>query len=542
MNLRKLLIPGFIAISFIFSSCTQNENELKVMSFNIRYDNPDDGINAWAKRQSMVFSFLNDQQPDIIGFQEVLKHQFVQLQKELTDYNYVGAGRDDGKDKGEFVPVFYRKEKYELLASSHFWLSETPEITGSKSWGAVLPRIVTWLQLKDRQKGYIFYVFNTHFSHVSSYARNKSALLLLNKIKTIAGEAPVVLTGDFNAQPSERMYSTMCDHWEGYLPMWDSRYLPVRKTEQSFQTFNGYNPETPEVIIDHIFVNGFFDVTTFRTFQLMENGMYISDHYPIMAELTFRLKEKGKYTPSKKLILSLAPPLIRSKPLVFEDSLLVEIRPQGHNANIYYTLDGTQPDTTSLQYHKQVIIKESCTIKAQAIKEGMYPSELSQQSFIKRTKKTVKLLEVIPTNDNEYSSDNYAALFDGLPGNKNDLKDGSWLGFNGTDVDFLFDFEKKTGLRECYLSLLSAPNMWVISPSKIEVKVSNDAINYKVVAQLDVNPSFDINETKQQLYTLQFKASARFLKLSVYNGGLLPASHSGSGNPSWLFIDEIVVQ
>ena len=542
MKLRNLLLVVIGAISLLLYYCSSNEKGLQVMSFNIRYDNPDDGNNAWTNRKAMVFSFLNDQQPDIIGFQEVLKHQFVQLQEELDNYHYVGAGRDDGKDKGEFVPIFYRNDKYELLASSHFWLSETPEVFGSKSWGAALPRIVTWVQLKDLEKGYIFYVFNTHFSHVSNYARNESALLLLNKIKTIAGEAPVLLTGDFNAPPSERMYKTICDHWAGYVPMWDSRFLTVNKTDENHATFNGFNPETKELCIDHIFVNAFFDVKNFSTSRVIEDNVYLSDHYPIMSELNFRLKQRVNTSPTKKLIQSLAPPLITNGQLVFKDSLAVSIKPQGRNATIHYTLDGSEPDTNSTQYHKQIFVKQTCTIKARSFNEGMYPSKTSQQYLLRKTRLNPKLLEVIPSGDEEYSSPGYAALFDCLSGNMNNLKDGSWVGFNGTDVDFTFDFKSETKLSECHISFLSDPSKWIVSPSEIEVKASNDGINYTPIAQQTYSPSFNVSQVKQHVCTLSFKTRARYLKVSIYNGGLLPQAHSGRGNPSWLFMDEILVQ
>ena len=512
------------------------------MSFNIRYDNPRDGINSWDNRKDLIFPFLKEHKPDIIGFQEVLKNQYEQLQYELDDYNFVGAGREDGNSEGEFVPIFYLKEKYELLASSHFWLSENPEIIGSKSWGAALPRIVTWLQLKDQQNGYIFYVFNTHFSHVSSYARNKSALLLLNKIKTIAGEAPVILTGDFNAQPSEQMYTTLTENWTGYYPMWDSRNLSVPKANVNFQTFNGFKPETTDIVIDHIFVNGFFDVSAFTTFQIRKEDMFISDHYPLMAELSFRLQKRTKQTPRKKLMQSIASPQIVSKQIVFTDSLLVTIKPQGHHARIYYTLDGTEPDTSSLQYQKSLVLKQTGTLKARAFSPGMYPSKSVQKTFIRKGKKSPKLVDVTPKSDVEYSSPNYSALSDGLSGNHEHLKNGRWVGFNGTDVDFTYDFKRKTKLSTCHISTLSMPNKWIISPSKIEVKVSDDGINYRRIAHTTITPSFDTGKTEQHVHSLALKGYARYVKLSVFNGGLLPVSHNGHGNPSWMFIDEIVVQ
>ena len=386
-------------------------------------------------------------------------------------------------------------------------------------------------------------MFNTHFSHVSCYARNKSAILVLNKIKTIAGEAPVILTGDFNAQPTEEMYSTLTHNWEGYFPLWDSRYLPVTTSKASKQTFNGFNAEAPEVIIDHIFVNGFFDVKTFNTFGFTEDSMYLSDHNPIMAALTFRLKEKTGLGTAEKLMQSVPLPFINSKRLVFKDSVLVEINMQEPTTEVYYTHDGAQPDTEALLYRAPFYLKHSCTLKVRAFADGKNPSETSRRSFIKQSEKPFKLTEVVPTSSTDYSSPGYAALFDGLTGDIEDLKAGSWLGFNGSNVDFLFDLGKKTKLSTCYVSCLSDPGKWIISPSKIEVKVSNDGVGYSSVAQKDIIPSFEASQSQQQVHALQLKEkNARFLKLSVNNGGLLPKSHSADGNPSWLFIDEIVIQ
>ncbi|MBK3519505.1 endonuclease/exonuclease/phosphatase family protein [Carboxylicivirga marina] len=542
MKIRGLLLLCTLTLGGVLYYCSNGDRNIKVMSFNIRYDNPQDGVNAWSNRKAMVFSFLDEQKPDIIGFQEVLKSQLEQLNDHLGDYAYVGAGRDDGKESGEFVPVFYRHDKFELLASSHFWLSETPEVIGSKSWGAVLPRIVTWLQLKDKENGYIFYVFNTHFSHVSAFARNESTILILNKIKTIAGEAPVVLTGDFNAQPSERMYSTMVDNWKTHLQLWDSRHLPLEQSNLSFQTFNGFNKEMPEVVIDHIFVNGFFDVHRFSTHQITKDDVFISDHYPVMSELTFRLNRRRGSGALKKLMQSTNIPLIQYEQLCFYDSTFVEITPQGQRADIYYTINGEQPDSNAIKYRKTITIKESSTVLAKAYSKGMYPSSTASLQLIKKTKTNARLKEVIPEADEQYYSPGYKALFDNKQGNSNDLKDGSWYGFYGTDNDFLFDLKKSTQLNELFISALSRPSQWIVSPSKIEVLTSLDGINYKSIAIKHIQASFDESTNKNLLFYLPLNARGRFVKVSVYNGGLLPPSHSGNGNPSWFFIDEMVLQ
>ncbi len=512
------------------------------MSFNIRYDNPQDGVNAWSNRKALVYEFLDEKRPDIIGFQEVLKSQLDQLSEQLTDYEYTGVGRDDGHDSGEFVPVFYAKEKFELLASSHFWLSETPEIAGSKSWGAVLPRIVTWLQLKDKTNGYIFYVFNTHFSHVSAFARNESAILLLNKIKTIAGQAPVILMGDFNAQPSERMYTTLTNNWEGYLQMWDTRYLPIESKDTNHQTFNGFDPETPEIVIDHIFTNGFFDIKSFTTHQVIKNNVFISDHYPIMAEFVFRHNRRSEQGPRKRLLQNAQVPIINPAQWCFYDSVLVEIRPQGAQSDIFYTLNGEQPDPSSALYKKALMIKESQTVKARSYTDNMYPSAIVSSTVIKKKQSKARLAEVVPEPDKKYFSKGYKALFDGKRGNDNDLSDGSWCGFNGTDNDFLFEFKQKSTVSELYVSALSQPAQWIVSPSKIEVRTSDDGIHFSKVATQDIQPVFNEATNERLLYHLPLKAAARYVKISIYNGGLLPESHSGNGNPSWFFIDEVILQ
>ncbi|WP_439182869.1 endonuclease/exonuclease/phosphatase family protein [Carboxylicivirga taeanensis] len=542
MTIRSLIILCVVTIGGFLYFCTETDRSLKVMSFNVRYDNPSDGANAWSNRKTMVFDFIKKQQPDIIGFQEVLKHQLDQLQDNLADYGHVGAGRNDGKEAGEYVPVFYLKEKYELLASSHFWLSETPEKAGSKSWGAALPRIVTWLQLKERSNGYIFYVFNTHFSHVSDYARNESAILLLNKIKTIAGEAPVVLSGDFNAEPSERMYTTLTSNWTNYWQLWDSRTLAVNNANKDFHTFNGFSEETPKIIIDHIFVNGYFHVLDFETFHVVKEDMYISDHYPIMAHLSFRMNKKEAQGEAKKLMQNALPPTIEFDQFCFFDSTVINIKPQGQNATIFYTLNQQQPDSTAFIYRKPITLKESGSVMARAYVGDMYPSPVTTASLVKRKHTSARLQEVVPDADPKYYSEKYTALFDNKHGNMAKLDNGSWCGFNGTDNDFILDFDKPTDLDEVYISCLSQPSMWIVAPSKVEIKTSNDGINYKKATGWEQQPLFEESNYRRLLIRVPLKVRARYVKVSVYNGGVLPPSHSGSGNPSWTFIDELVVQ
>jgi endonuclease/exonuclease/phosphatase family metal-dependent hydrolase len=145
----------------------------------VRYHSPNDGKNIWSARVPVIQTFLNEASFDIIGMQEVTHQQLLDLKKMLPDYDYAGTGREDGREKGEYCPIFYKKSKYTLMAKSQFWLSETPEIPGSMSWEGTYPRIVTWVKLVSNKTGHIFFVFNTHFCHMSELARENSANLIM---------------------------------------------------------------------------------------------------------------------------------------------------------------------------------------------------------------------------------------------------------------------------------------------------------------------------------------------------------------------------
>jgi len=138
-------------------------NHLKVMTFNIRYDNPSDGVFSWSNRKELVFDLIRDENPDIVGFQEVLESQANELEKALPGYSWYGVGREDGIHKGEFAPVFYRTDRFTSVSEETFWLSETPGIPGSMSWGTACTRICSLVRLQDHVTGTCLYIFNTHF-------------------------------------------------------------------------------------------------------------------------------------------------------------------------------------------------------------------------------------------------------------------------------------------------------------------------------------------------------------------------------------------
>lgn len=531
----------FVILMLFFASCNVGDRSIDVMSFNLRYDNPADGINSWDNRKELVLDFLEKKSPDVIGFQEVLPRQLQHLKDELKGYASVAAGRDDGKDNGEMVPIFYKKNKFELISSSHFWLSTTPEIAGSKSWGTHFPRIVTWVQLKNIENGYIFYVFNTHFSHISNYARNESAVLLLEKIRVLAGKAPVVLTGDFNAESTERSYQTIISHWIDHKPLWDARQESLTAPAESYNTFNGFKNDPSEVVIDHIFVNGMFLVQTFETFPIKKDSTFISDHYPIMANLSFRLNEKLMDEEAVELIQSLPDPLFETGQLAFKDNLLVPIKLPGNSAKLYYTLDGSIPDTSSSIYNVPIELKETTTITVFAFSPKKYPSKPISKTFIKKNGLEVEVHDIIPKPLNDFNVNNYQYLFDMKHGDE-DLNRESWLGMESGDYDMICKLKKNSQIKDLYISHLSRPKNAILNPKAIEVSVSNDNIHYEHFSSITLVPSTDIKEDQTYISHLNGQKKGQYIKISFKSTGTMPSNSPLKGAPSWIYIDELIIQ
>ncbi|HEY0922877.1 endonuclease/exonuclease/phosphatase family protein [Rheinheimera pacifica] len=276
----------FVLLFSIFTGCSMlvkvSATSLVVESFNIRYDNPDDAINAWPNRQHLIYAHLKTLQPDVLGLQEVLHHQLSWLNEQLPDYSYIGVGREDGVIAGEFVPLFYNKNTITKLDGGNFWLSETPDVAGSIGWQAQLPRVASWGHFE--KDGSDFFVFNVHFSHVSDLARQKSAEFLLTHIPAIAGNKPVILLGDFNMLNNSAAYKTLTS----------SRLLPLTDTAtvanaEDVGTYNGFTAGDSSRI-DYIFISNGLKSHDYRTYQLGVAGVYISDHFPISTVITLPQK------------------------------------------------------------------------------------------------------------------------------------------------------------------------------------------------------------------------------------------------------------
>lgn len=288
--MKRFFFGSVIIFNILFSGCSRDSDKesLSVMTFNIRYDNPRDSVNAWPNRIPIVCDFLLTEKPDLIGMQEVLFQQYQVLDSALSDYGSVAVGRTDGLKAGEMNPVFYNKERFELIRTRTFWLSETPEVPGSMAWGAGLPRIVTWVELADVITDQHFFFFNTHFAHDSDSARKKSSLLLLTKADSIATGFPIIITGDLNMLPSSEGYSILTGPFESVPLLKDTYEIAETNPKGPVYTFNGFSDKPGSGRIDYIFVRNGMKVLSHNTLIKKEKGIFISDHWPVTATVSIK--------------------------------------------------------------------------------------------------------------------------------------------------------------------------------------------------------------------------------------------------------------
>ncbi len=283
------IIKYFLIICLLTPTTTiysQLNDSINVISFNIRYDNPDDGTERWECRKESVLLLIDKFKPDIIGIQEALYNQVEYLSENLKQYNYTGVGRDDGKEEGEFSAIYYNDERFDLLSANTFWLSDNPNKPGV-AWGACCNRIVTWAKFKEKLSGNIFFHFNTHFDHQSKNARVNSSILLAEKINELAGLTPVVVTGDFNSASDSEEFLLLLDN-ASLINCRDFKDNSIIKKDDT--TFNGFGKILDNVIIDHILINKGFASAYYKILYDKENNRFISDHFPVLSKITFTNK------------------------------------------------------------------------------------------------------------------------------------------------------------------------------------------------------------------------------------------------------------
>ena len=255
------------------------EGTFRLATFNIRtpIDKPP---NAWTCRVDRVRALIQRHGFDVMGLQEATEKQIDDL---LTEgWASVGVGRDDGKRGGEASCIFYKKDRFEVLDSDTFWLSETPDVPGSKSWDTACTRICTWARMTDRKTGKSFVYFNTHLDHVSATAKENGMALILKRIKAIDKGIPLLLTGDMNAGPDSKPIAL------AKAVLNDAKALSRTPHTGPFGTSNSFNFKKEKTLrIDYIFVSTGVNVLTHATLDDSEKELYPSDHFPVVAELLF---------------------------------------------------------------------------------------------------------------------------------------------------------------------------------------------------------------------------------------------------------------
>ena len=258
------------------------------MYLNIRYENKNDGVNIWENRLTNVINTLKYTDCDIIGFQEMLFNQLEDITSSLYEYDWLGVGREDGDKKGEFSPVFYKKQRFQKLEYNNFWLSEYHDSSGVKGWEVAWERIVTWVKLKDKFNDKCVFVFNTHFDHYGEKARGESVNLLLSRIENIAGDNHVILMGDFNAHPNSSVIKEITNI-NRRNSVFDSKELTdiVFGPKWTFQDF-GRRPMDRRPVIDYIFIKNGFLVNKYGVLNACIDSVYISDHNPVVVDLKYR--------------------------------------------------------------------------------------------------------------------------------------------------------------------------------------------------------------------------------------------------------------
>jgi len=269
-----------LLLIFLCAVSAAGAETLKIMTFNLRYAS-DTPPNAWPQRRPVMKACLDLAGADIIGTQEGVYRQLKEIHRDSPRYDWIGLGRDGGS-RGEFMAIFYLRDRFETLEYDHFWLSDTPEVIASSTWGHSNRRMVTWVKFKDTRSGAAFYVANTHFDHQVQPAREKAAALLRARVEKFDQTLPIIVLGDFNAKAgANKAYDILTA--EGYLA--DTWPAAKERRGELVATFHGFRPlEKRDDRIDWILGRGITALwTEIMTFE--QGGQQPSDHFPVVAEI-----------------------------------------------------------------------------------------------------------------------------------------------------------------------------------------------------------------------------------------------------------------
>lgn len=271
------ILPSIAALLATALS-TASALDVTVMSFNIRQANPGDGNNVWSNRKELAAETIANSGAEIAGLQEAFASQLADLKHDLPGYDTIGVGREDGREAGEHCAILYDATKFVVKSSGTFWLSEKPEEPGSMSWGTACTRIATWGIFQPKDGGDRFLVLNTHLDHRSEKAREEGAKLIAARLRELAAGMPVVVTGDFNTTRETTPLRALTA--PGALS-----HAREQAELRPAATFNGFGTESDGSEIDHILISPGIEVTGFEILVVKKGGVFVSDHWPIIARL-----------------------------------------------------------------------------------------------------------------------------------------------------------------------------------------------------------------------------------------------------------------
>jgi endonuclease/exonuclease/phosphatase family metal-dependent hydrolase len=283
-QLPLTLLVVLASVASLVATNGQSREPLSVMSFNIRYGTANDGENSWPNRRELLFDVMRDANADVIGLQEALDGQIQELLAALPHYGLIGVGRDDGRRRGEFAAILYRRTRFTVSDAGTFWLSDTPEVIASKSWGNTITRICTWARLVDRDGGALW-LYNVHLDHQSQPSRERSAALLVERIGTRPRDEPVIVTGDFNAGEENAAVALLTRPRAGGSPFVDTFRVrhPGEKAVSTFNSFKSFPVDGDK--IDYILVQPGTKVLDAAIIRTSRHGRYPSDHFPVTARI-----------------------------------------------------------------------------------------------------------------------------------------------------------------------------------------------------------------------------------------------------------------
>lgn len=259
---------------------------LRVMTYNVRYANPNDGENVWPNRRDHVATAIRFHRPDLVGLQEAVHDQLADLRERLPDFEWLATGRPEDGTAGEYVPIGYRRSRFEPAANGSFWLSETPDIPG-RGWDAALPRLVHYVRFRDRATGVTFHYFNTHFDHRGRTARQRGAELLRDRVDELAPDGPIIVTGDFNSRESSEPYRVLTEGSEHRRSLTDTHRISKHPHHGPSTSMTDFGNLVPQKKIDHVLVSPEVEVINHGSCSdTYDDGRYPSDHLPVVADVS----------------------------------------------------------------------------------------------------------------------------------------------------------------------------------------------------------------------------------------------------------------